>query len=201
MYLLREDSARALSKSTSEPEVASISVSLRDQYEALGTDLKALMQAWETGKAALATDIIRHERRVSRTLSGLSGCYDPSAPSPGGLTAVNEAGLRLSRRGSPNSALRALNGEPLLPLSPPATENGSVSAEDDEVFEAVAAAPLRQRSTATRAQRVAKMREDREKQLLARDQKDASSSMMRELEAVIHLRPVRRNMNGRITSL
>lgn len=202
MHLLREDSARALSKSTSESETAAISVSLRDQYDALGNDIKSLMQAWETGKAALAVDITRHERRVSRTLSGLSS-FDPGqlspALSPGGLMAVNENGLRLSRRGSPNSALRALNGESPLPLSPPATENGSVSAEEDEFFEAVAIP--RQRSIVSRDQRIAKMREDREKQLVVREQKDASSSMMQELESVIKLRPARRSTTGRVTSL
>jgi len=205
MYLLREESAHALSKSASEPEVTAISVSLREQYDAIGTDLKTLMQAWESGKVALAVDITRHERRVSRPLSGISG-IDLGMPSPtfsvGFLSAVDEAGQRLCRRGSPSSALRALNGEAPLPLSPPATDhgdNGSVSAEDEEVFEAIAAP--RQRNPMSREQRIAKMREDRDKQSAVKDQKDVNTSMMRELESVINLRPVKRTSNGRITSL
>jgi len=204
MYLLREESARALSKSASEPEVAAVSVSLREQYDGIGTDLKTLMQAWESGKVALAVDITRHERRVSRTLSGLSG-IDSSMSSPtfnsGFLSAVDDAGKRMNRRGSPNSALRALNGETPLPLSPPATEpgdNGSVSADDEVVFEAIAVS--RQRNVMSREQRIAKMREDRDKQSAVKEQRNASTRMMRELESVINLRPIRRNPNGRITS-
>lgn len=208
MYLLREESARALSKSSSDSEFSTISVSLRDQYDAIGSDLKSLMQAWETGKAALAIDITRHERRVSRRLSGLSGFSgsDAGMPSPalssGGFLAVEEAGLRPNRRGSPNAALRALNGETPLPLSPPTTEhgdNGSVSADDDETFEAVAAP--RPRTLMSREQRIAKMREDRDKQSAVKDQRDASTKMMRELESVINLRPINRSTTGKITSL
>lgn len=86
--------------------------------------------------------------------------------------------------GSPADALKALNGE---------------MSSDEEVFEAVAPAP-RQRSLLTRDERIARMAEERVKAAAARESREASTNMLKELETVINLRPPKRRP-GRITSL
>lgn len=155
------------------------------QYESIGQDLKMLTQAWEEGKAALASGIDRNERR----LSSLSTVLSP-ATSLSGLTTVEEGGGALD-------ALRALTGE-----SPRSSSFGSAKGDADEaeVFEAVSL-PSRPRSLLTREERIAKMKEDREKRETAREKAEASRGMLRELEMVINLRPKRSTMPapGRIS--
>jgi len=152
------------------------------QYESIGIDLKALMQEWEDGKAALALNIDRKERR----LSSMSGILSPTT-SLGGLTAVEE--------GNASDALKALNGE--------ARSRSSMDfsgSDAEEVFEAVAIP--RQRSTLTREGRIVKMKEDRAKKESMKDKVEANTRMLRELESVINLRPRGRTTpGGRITSI
>jgi hypothetical protein len=100
MQILREESNKILEESD---DVTELGAHLMAQYESVGADLKSLLQAWETGRNALALNIDRHERRISQASSGLRS----PVPSLGGLTAVDE--------GSPSDALRALNGELLSP--------------------------------------------------------------------------------------
>ncbi|KAF2146570.1 uncharacterized protein K452DRAFT_218679 [Aplosporella prunicola CBS 121167] len=166
MQVLREESNKSLEESV---EVTELGSSLMTQYDSLGTDLKSLVQAWESGKASLALNIDRHERRVSQASS--SGGLRSPVPSLGGLTAVEE-------NGSPSDALRALNGDGY---------SSGGSASDEEVFEAIALP--RQRNTMTRDERIAKMHEDRARQQTLRESREATSSMMRELESVMALRP------------
>lgn len=152
------------------------------QYESIGMDLKALMQEWEDGKAALASNIDRNERRVS----SMSGILSPTT-SLGGLTAVEE--------GNASDALKALNGE--------ARSRSSMdfsSSDAEEVFEAVAIP--RQRSALTREERIAKMKEDRVKRDSMKDKAEANTHMLRELESVINMRPRGRTTPaGRVTSI
>jgi uncharacterized protein YhaN len=73
------------------------------------------------------------------------------------------------------------------------------------VFEAIAL-PTRPRSTLTRDERIAKMREEREQKAMARQQMDATRGMMKELETVINLRPRTRTSappaaGGRVVSM
>lgn len=203
VYLLRDDSTRALSTSTSEPDLSSLSASLRDQYDAIGADLKVIMQAWETGRAALNLDINKHELRISRS-SSISGAPRSPRSSIVGLPMVDEDTNDLGAgMGSPLSALRALNGETVaLPLSPPSTDNGEDTsiAEEEEVFEAVAVP--KQRSVLSREQRIAKMVEERARVAVMRERREAGVNMMKELESVIGLRPpTRRTAGGRITTM
>jgi hypothetical protein len=154
------------------------------QYESIGIDLKALMQEWEDGKAALASNIDRNERRVS----SMSGMLSPTT-SLGGLTAVEE--------GNASDALKALTGEG---RSRSSMEFSSSDAE--EVFEAIALPRQRQRSTLTREERLAKMREDRVKRESIKDKTTANTNMLRELESVINMRPRGRTApSGRVTSI
>jgi hypothetical protein len=179
LHVLRDESDRNL-KDTDD--VSELGTNLMIQYESIGVDLKALMQEWEAGKAALASNIDLNERRIS----SMSGMLSPTT-SLGGLTAVEE--------GNASDALRALNGET---KSRSSMEFSSSDAE--EVFEAIAMP--RQRSTLTREERISKIKEDRVKRESMRDKADASTNMLRELESVIKLRPRgRTGPGGRITSL
>ncbi|KAI9669730.1 MAG: hypothetical protein M1831_007426 [Alyxoria varia] len=188
IYLLREESTQALSAPTSDEELSSVSESLRDQYDALGDDVHALMQAWESGKQALNRDISSQSRIVSRRTS-IDINQNAAKPLPHeyhDLASVEE--------GSNQSVARSaslMNGPSSLPLSPPSTEDGSSDpGADDEVFETISSPRQRERSTLTRAQRIAKMNEERERQVSVRENRDASSNMVKELQSVIKLRPV-----------
>ncbi|KAH8732635.1 Mysoin-binding motif of peroxisomes-domain-containing protein [Phaeosphaeriaceae sp. PMI808] len=184
MQVLREETNKSLENTD---DVHELGRHLMLQYDSIGTDIKSLVQAWEAGKTALALNIDRQERRISQASSGLRS----PAPSLGGLTAVGE--------GSPSDALRALNGDLLSPhQSAPPSEQGSNS--DDEVFEAIAIPKTR--LTMSREERMQKIQEDRLRQSTAREQRDASTNMLRELESVINLRPHRvTGPGGRVTSL
>lgn len=184
MQILREESNKSLEDSE---DVIEWGTHLMAQYESIGADLKSLVQAWETGRNALALNIDRHERRISQASSGLRS----PVPSLGGLTAVDE--------GSPSDALRALNGELLSPQqSAPSSVEGSNS--DDEVFEAIAIPKTR--GTMSREERMQKIQEDRARQASLREQREASNNMLKELESVINLRPQRQSAAGaRVTSL
>lgn len=179
LHVLREESDQHLNDSG---EVSELGANLMIQYESIGLDLKALMQEWEDGKAALAMNIDRNEKRIS----SMSGLLSPTI-SLGGLTAVEEGGTL--------DALKALNGET---MSRSSLEMSSSDVE--EVFEAVALP--RPRSTLTREERIVKMKEERVKRESTRDRVEANTHMLRELESVINLRPRGRTTpTGRVTSI
>lgn len=186
MQVLREETNKSLEDTE---DVTELGGHLMVQYDSIGADLRSLIQAWETGRNALALNISRHERRISQASSGLRS----PVPSLGGLTAVDE--------GSPSDALRALNGETLSPSpqqSAPPSDQGSAS--DDEVFEAIAIPKTR--VTMSREERMLKIQTDRARQAALREQREASNNMLRELESVINLRPHRHTLPaGRVTSL
>ncbi|KAB2572516.1 Proliferating cell nuclear antigen pcna [Lasiodiplodia theobromae] len=174
MQILREESNKSLEESA---EVTELGSTLMAQYDSIGADLKNLVQAWEAGKASLALNIDRQERRISQASSG--GLRSP-VPSLGGLTVVDETG-------SPSDALRALNGEMPLSNRNSGSSIASNSGSDEEIFEAIAMP--RTRLSMTREERMAKIQEDRIRQASAREQREANTSMLRELESVISLRP------------
>jgi hypothetical protein len=181
MQILREESNKTFETSEDVTEFGS---ALMSHYDSIGADLKSLMRAWEDGKASLTSSIDRAERRISQTSSGLRS---PTL-SLGGLTVVDE--------GSPFDALRALNGE----IPPRAGQtSASSNASDEEIFEAIAIP--RQRPRMTPEERRAKIAEDRAKHASLREQRDATTNMLRELESVIRLRPNRPLSEGRISSL
>lgn len=167
MHVLREESEKSLDGTV---DVAELGSYLLAQYDSIGNDLRVLMQEWESGRVTL----VSHIDRTGRRLSQLSGDSRSPAVSLDGSTLVG---------GSPADALRALNGEDTSQSS----ADLDALEEEEEVFEAVAA-PL-PRSTLTREERIAKMKEDRAKASLARDKAQANTHMMKELESVINLRP------------
>ena len=174
LALLREESERTLNEAE---DVSELGPNLMGQYESIGQDLKMLTQAWEEGRASLASGIDRNEKR----LSSMSTLLSP-ASSLSGLTTVEEGGAL--------EALRALTGE-----SPRSSSYGSPKRDLDEaeVFEAVSL-PSRTRSLLTREERIIKMREDRDRREVTREKSEASRGMLRELETVINLRPKRATM-------
>ncbi|RDL34516.1 Uncharacterized protein BP5553_07644 [Venustampulla echinocandica] len=179
LHVLREESDKNLNETE---DVAELGTTLMMQYESIGIDLKALMQEWEDGKNALASNIDRNERRVS----SMSGMLSPTI-SLGGVTAVEEGGAL--------DALKALNGETLSRSSMDLS-----SSDAEEVFEAVAVP--RPRSTLTREERITKMKGDRAKRDSMKDKAEANTRMLRELESVINMRP--RNISSsdrRVTSI
>ncbi|RFU32047.1 hypothetical protein B7463_g4336, partial [Scytalidium lignicola] len=155
LHVLKEESDRTLDHETEE--FSEFGADLMSQYESIGVDLKALMQEWEDGKAALASNIDKNERRISSMSSMLSPAISLS-----GLTSVEE--------GTPLDALKALNGEPRSRSSMEFS-----SSEAEEVFEAIALP--RQRSSLTREQRIAKMKVDRAKRETFRDRQEANTRM------------------------
>ncbi|EON96922.1 putative proliferating cell nuclear antigen protein [Phaeoacremonium minimum UCRPA7] len=176
MSLLREESDRALNEAD---DVSELGPSLMAQYESIGQDIKMLQGAWEEGKAALASGINRNEKR----LSSLSAMLSP-ASTLSGITTVEEGGVV--------DALKILNGE-----SPSHKYSTGTPSEPDteEVFEAVAMP--RPRNLFSREERIAKMKEDRERKAEMKEKAEASRGMLRELEMVINLRPTK----GRPTTM
>ncbi|KAE8152997.1 Mysoin-binding motif of peroxisomes-domain-containing protein [Aspergillus avenaceus] len=148
MHLIREES-------NADPEQADISDSaatLLSQYESIGTDIRNLLQEWETGKTALTSADKR--LTVDRLSRPLSEWKLPSSPTPslGGATAVE---------GSPADALKALNGE-----RPDSSISHSID-DEEEIFEAVALPARSKRASLTREERIARVKEDRAKQAAA----------------------------------
>jgi hypothetical protein len=171
--LLREESDRTLNEAE---DISELGPNLMAQYDSIGQDLRMLMQAWEEGRAALASGIDRNEKR----LSSMSNAMSPTT-SLSGLTTVEEGGAL--------EALKALNGEP---ASDPNLD--SPNEPDPEVLEAVAMP--RPRSLLTREERLTKMKEERERKEVARERAEANRGMLRELEMVINLRPKARSDTG-----
>ncbi len=178
MRLLRDESDEALDRSDELPKS---STNLLAQYDSIGADLKGLIQDWEEGRAALATNLEKKDHK--RSLSTTSN-VPPTSPtfSLSGSTAVG---------GSPKNALQALNG-----FSKPRSRSSTLtSSSSEEIFEAVASS--RQRSTLTREERIAKTKEERGRQTVVKEKANANTHMLKELETVIKLRP-RGRTTGRI---
>jgi Mysoin-binding motif of peroxisomes len=172
IYLLRDESDRAL---TTTDDITELGPRLLEQYDNFGADLRNLVHEWEEGRRALATNITKHENRLSLSPSQLISSRSTTPSSLGGLTAVG---------GSPADALKILNGDVLPSMN--------ADSSDEELFEAVASP--RTRSTLTREERIAKLKEQRRQQAIVREQSDAGRTMVKELESVIKLRPRTKGM-------
>lgn len=185
MHVIREESGANLERT----DTGEFEANLLSQYESIGTDIRGLLQEWEAGKSALLSNLDRHppSERLSRPSSGLKSPLSPS-PSLGGSTTVE---------GSPAEALQALTGE----NRPDMSESRTI--DDEEIFEAVALPSRNKRSSLTRDERIARIREDRAKQAAARDRTDpnqANTTMLKELEMVIKQQPREANPK-RVTSV
>ena len=198
IYLLREESTRALSDSTSEPRLTEVINHLREQYDGLGVDLQALMEAWETGKQALARDISRQERRMSQPNSSDPSRISHQSGSSDSFCVQNET--------KSTDVFPPIHGPGRAPLSPPVTEDGSDGhSVDEEIFEAISSPRVRERSTLTRNERITRAKEERERLAVAREKREASANLVKELQSVIKLRPAMRTRrpetHNRVSSL
>lgn len=182
MHVIKELSSADVERTDS----GDLEATLLSQYESIGADIKGLLEEWEAGKSALTNSFERQTAvdRLSRPPSGMKSPLSPT-PSLGGTTAVE---------GSPADALKALNGE-----RPDSSIFQSLE-EDEEIFEAVALPSRNKRSSLTREERIARVREDRAKQAAARDRLDANTNMLKELEMVIKQRP-KTTASKRVTSI
>ncbi|KAL8880288.1 MAG: hypothetical protein Q9198_002279 [Flavoplaca austrocitrina] len=180
LHLLREDADKLGSiwmHQSSSPTT---------RYDSIGTELRSLLDEWREGRTAFAANREDSDNRLSLPVMPKTA---PSSPtmSLGGSTVVE---------GSPPDALGALNG-----YGGPchrATSSTATSSAGEEVFEAIALP--RQKSTLSRDERLAKMKEDRIRQAVVKSKHEASTHMLKELETVIKLRP-RGRTTGRITSI
>lgn len=182
MHVLRDESDKQLDDND---EAAQSGQNLLLQYDSIGEDLKFLLQDWEQARAAMLSNIDGTHNRRSSSLLGKAIPLSPT-PSLGGLTAVES---------SPTGPLHTCDGHPLSSRSRSST---TTSSSGEELFEAVAVP--RQRSTLTREERLAKLKEERVRQAIAKGKADASTHMLKELEMVIRLRP-RGRTTGRMTSI
>lgn len=189
MQVLREETNRSVESSD---DLTDLGPNLMAQYDSIGADIKELMQAWESGKASLQSNITRQEKRLSLVSS--SGLRSP-VPSLGGLTAVDEDGY-----GSPANALRLLSGDGDGMASKRSSIATTPSEEGEAIFEAIAMP--KKRSSLTREERITQMHQERERRTSLMARREANTSMMKELENVITLRP-KKGINGatRITSI
>ncbi|QQK39599.1 Proliferating cell nuclear antigen [Penicillium digitatum] len=179
MHIASEESRANLERA--DPD--EFEAALLAQYDSIGSDLRALLQEWEAGKAALAN---QHDRLSVGDRSRPASTFLPMSPTPslGGSTAVE---------GSPTDALKTLIGEGRPDLTQ--------TYDDEEIFEAVVLPASRnKRMSLTRDERLARVREDRARQAIAREKVDASKNMLKELEMVIKQRPGN-NSAKRVTSI
>lgn len=168
MHVIREESDAVIEKTDDDSGFGSTIIT---QYESIGADLRGLLQEWEAGKSALASSLEKPSDKLSRPPSSVVSPVSPTF-SLGGMTAVD---------GSPDSALKCLNGDD----QPRKSHDNDM--DDAEVFEAVALP--RKRTSLSREERIARMREERAKHAAVREKSDANTHMLKELETVIKLRP------------
>jgi len=173
MHMLREEADQGLE--CFDEDTSELGANLLSQYDAIGSDLRLLLREWEEGRAALSASLDAQNKRRSTSSMGTNGLLSPRSATPtslGGLTAVEEG---------PGDAFKALDGEPMSPRSAFDGASGS----DDEVFEAIALPRTRERSSLSREERIAKMRDERAVKDMAGDRAKESTNMLRELETVL----------------
>ncbi|EWC44937.1 hypothetical protein DRE_00996 [Drechslerella stenobrocha 248] len=196
MHLLREGTDRALQSSQEPAFVDGFAPEMLMQYDEIGEDLRRLIAEWESGRAALSAALTEKgataspagSRPVSFILAqglnspGMStaGTLVGGSPRNSGNWEDADADGMLRKRSSlgPDS-LRLLGGA-----------GGGLTSDEEEVFEAMSepAAAGRHRSRLTREERVAKMKEDRQRVVEARQKAEASVSLVRELRDVLESR-------------
>lgn len=179
MHIISEETNSDMDR----PNTSDFEATLLAQYESIGSDIRALLEEWEAGKAAIVNSQDRSST-VDRFPPASTAFPMSPTPSLGGTTAVE---------GSPTDALKALNGD----IRPDLTH----AYDDEEIFEAVAMPnPRNNRASLTRDERLARVREERARQATAREKTDANTNMLKELEMVIKQRP-RSHQSKRVTSI
>ncbi|ORY62187.1 Mysoin-binding motif of peroxisomes-domain-containing protein [Pseudomassariella vexata] len=181
MALLAEESTEIISTSD---DLSGLGTMFMAQYETIGKDLRALMDEWEAGKAGLSVGMNKAERRVS------SRSFIMSPISSSEMASVSEEGGR-------EDALKALNGG----SSPPSSVDPSspVSLPQPEiVFEAIALQE-KPRSLMSRAERIAKVKADREARETAKERPPINGYVLGELKNVLDNRKKARQSMPNLT--
>ncbi|OTA97912.1 hypothetical protein M434DRAFT_391522 [Hypoxylon sp. CO27-5] len=176
LHLLREESSKALNEAD---DISDLGPLFMAQYDSIGQDLRDLMEAWQSGKASLASGIDRNEKRLSSIGSTL---MSPMSTMSGRTIAEEDESSLDEHEPGVADALKKLNGDSSPPIE-----------MEPEVFEAISIP--RPKSLLTREERIIKMREDRKSKEIARAKAEAQRGMMRELQGVLERKPGR----GRIS--
>ncbi|KAL8787268.1 MAG: hypothetical protein Q9213_002316, partial [Squamulea squamosa] len=155
LQTLREDADKLASNSTHQ------STTTTARYDSIGDELNSLLKEWQEGRVMFASGLEDSNNQLYLPAIAKTA---PSSPtmSLGGSTVVE---------GSPPDALRALNGHG--GTCHRATSSTATSSAGEEVFEAIALP--RQKSSLSRDERLAKMREDRIRQAVVKSKNEASS--------------------------
>ncbi|KAK8090034.1 hypothetical protein PG997_004995 [Apiospora hydei] len=172
MVLLAEESNKVIDDE--HGDMSHLGSTFMSQYEMIGKDLKALMEAWETGKAAVASAINRNEKKRVSSASMLSP-----------VTSVSELASVSEESDGPDAALRRLNGDHSPPTEPGSPANFTT---DPVEYEAIAETATKPRSTMTREERIKSMQEERASKILAREKAMESGWFMGELKSVLQHR-------------
>ncbi|KAI1376369.1 Mysoin-binding motif of peroxisomes-domain-containing protein [Hypoxylon crocopeplum] len=180
LHLLREESSKALNEAD---DISDLGPLFMAQYDSIGQDLRDLMEAWQTGKASLASGIDRNEKRLSSIGSTL---MSPISTMSGRTITEEDENSPDEREPGVADALKKLNGD----SSPPSELDIPI---EPEVFEAISIP--RPKCLLTREERIIRMREDRKTKEIAKAKVEAQRGMMRELQGVLERKPGR----GRIS--
>ncbi|KAK8042088.1 hypothetical protein PG993_006611, partial [Apiospora rasikravindrae] len=172
MVLLAEESNKVIDDE--HGDMSHLGSTFMSQYEMIGKDLKALMDAWETGKAAVASAINRNEKKRVSSASMLSP-----------VTSISELASVSEESDGPDAALRRLNGDHSPPTEPGSPANFTT---DPVEYEAIAETATKPRSTMTREERIKSMQEERASKILAREKAMESGWFMGELKSVLQHR-------------
>ncbi|KAL9015357.1 MAG: hypothetical protein Q9173_000024 [Seirophora scorigena] len=156
MHLLREDADKLAGDSLQN------SATIASHYDSIGSELKDLLEEWQEGQATFKSNIDTHSDRLSLPVLPQTVPSSPTT-SLGGSTAVE---------GSPPDALRGLTGYGSCHQSSSSTATSSAG---EEIFEAIALP--RQKITLSREERIAKMKEDRVRQALAKSKAESASGL------------------------
>lgn len=177
LHLLREESSKALNEAD---DITDLGPMFMAQYDSIGQDLHDLQEAWQLGKASLASGIDRNEKR----LSSIGSMMLSPISSMSGQTIAEEGGSSSDERdGGVDDALKRLTGD----ASPSLGSKRGSKAFEPEVFEAISV--QRPRSMLSREERIIRMKEDRKHKEVARTKADAHGRMMRELQGVLERKP------------
>ncbi|KAF8469619.1 Mysoin-binding motif of peroxisomes-domain-containing protein [Kalaharituber pfeilii] len=177
MQILREESDRTLQESV---DLVEFGPHLLAHYDSIGSDLQALMNEWETGRAMLLMSIDKQGGDVSNR----SSLMFPMSP----ILSNNDVLAGDTPRNSwglfPSDGVEAVSK----------LKDRATSEDDDGktelVFEAVAEPKgQRPRSTMTREERIRKVQEERLRIMEERKKAEAGVNLVKELQSVLESRP------------
>ncbi|KAK7969295.1 hypothetical protein PG988_008368 [Apiospora saccharicola] len=172
MVLLAEESNKVIDDE--HGDMSHLGSTFMSQYEMIGKDLKALMEAWEIGKAAVASAINRNERKRVSSASLLSP-----------VTSTSELASVSEESDGPDAALRRLEGDHSPPTEPGSPNNFTT---DPVEYEAIAETNTKPRSTMSREERIRSMQAERASKIAAREKAMESGWFMGELKSVLQHR-------------